>query len=127
MEQLFEKIDQERLSRFQKPWSKLDRGGRINRIYAFVKMEKTQHNLSDETESKLKILLIQLCETGGLNKSSDVSYDEDSENIISIKNLEYDSDTKQYTYSPEIKKHKSTQKSKGNIERHFSRSKESKR
>mgnify|MGYP005997426821 CR=1 FL=1 len=127
MEQLFEKIDQERLSRFKKPWAKLDKGSRINRLSAFSKLEKQTHSLSDEEETKLKIILLQLCETGGLTKATDVTYDPDTEQIITIKQLKYDEETRVYTYQADLKKVKTSQKSKSNVVRHFSRSKENKR
>ena len=90
-------------------------------------MEKKDKQLSDEEEAKLRIMLYQLCEMNGLNKVSDVTYDEDMEQITTIKHIDYDEESKCYIYKQEIKKPKQSQKSKGNIDRHFSRSKESKR
>lgn len=126
MEQLFEKIDQERQERFKKPWAKLDKGSRINRLYAFSKLEKQTHSLSDDEEIKLKRLLLQLTETGGLTKATDVTYDIDKEQITDIKHIHFEETTNIYTYQPDVKKTKLSQKSKSNVARHFSRSKENK-
>ena len=125
MDELLKQIDEERDSRFKKPWAKLDKGSKLNRLSLFVKMEKTEKGLSDEEEKKLKILVSQLCDMGLLNKTGDVEYAD--EIIGTIKNLEYKEDTREYSFKREEKKNKPTQKSKGNIERHFSRSKETKR
>ena len=125
MDDLFKQIDAERDSRFKKPWPKLDKGSKLNRLSLFVKMEKTERDLSDEEEKKLKILVTQLCETGALNKSGNVTYAD--EKICELKGLDYDEDTREYSFKREEKKSKPSQKSKGNIERHFSRSKETKR
>ena len=57
MDDLFKQIDAERTSRFKKPWPKLDKGSKLNRLSLFVKMEKTNRDLSDEEEKKLKICL----------------------------------------------------------------------
>ena len=125
MDDLFRQIDQERQSRFKKPWSKLDKGSRLDRIGLFVKMEKTERELSDEEEKKLKILLTQLCETGLLTKTSEIVYED--EKICEIKNLTYEEEDRVYSYKREDKRNKPVHKSKGNIDRHFSKSKENKR
>ena len=84
MEELLSKLDAEAKTRFDKPWSKLDKGCRLNRLSQFVKIQKTTHELNDEQEKRLKVLLFQLCESSSLNKGSDVVY-EDSK-IMEIKN-----------------------------------------
>jgi hypothetical protein len=127
MDALFDSIDLERETRFKKPWTKLDKGSRLNRISLFIKMEKQTRDLNDMEETKLKILLSQIYELGCLNKSSVVTYNEEDPSITHIKHLEFDIDTKMYSFVKEEKKAKSTEKSKSNIDRHFSRSKESKR
>ena len=125
MDELFKHIDKERETRFKKSWTKLDKGSKLNRLSLFVKMEKADKILSDDEEKKLKILVTQLCETGALNKSGNVTYVD--EMICELKGLDYDEDTREYSFKREEKKSKPSQKSKGNIERHFSRSKETKR
>ena len=128
MEDLLKQIDTERDTRFEHPWAKLDKGTRLNRITLFTKSEKRERGLSDEEERKLRILLTQLCETGSLKKTSEVDYEEGT--IKNIKSLVFNEDTRLYAYLKEEKKGKPVHKSKGNIERHFSKkgkSKENKR
>ena len=115
--------DKEKEERFTKPWPKLDKGSKMNRISQFVKLQKTEHELNDEEEKKLKIMLSQLCENGSLNKTADVTYDIETKRIETIKHLTYNEDDKTYTFKKPLKKPKSTPtKSKSNVERHFSRS-----
>lgn len=122
MEELLAKIDEEAENRFRKPWSKLDKGCKMNRLSQFVKLQKTENELSDDQEKRLKIMLVQLCENSSLNKGSIVTYDESETQITSIKNLEYNPEDKTYTFKKPVKVAKSTpSKSKSNVERHFSR------
>ena len=110
-------------ARFTKPWPKLDKGSKMNRISQFVKLQKAEHELNDDEEKKLKIILTQLCDNGSLNKTADVSYDIETKRIETIKNLCYNEEDKTYSFIKISKKPKSTPtKSKSNIERHFSRS-----
>jgi len=126
MEELFKKIDQENLNRFKKQWAKLDKGSRLNRILLYIKMQKSENNLSEQVENNLKILLLQLHNSNVLNKSSDVEYDPEKSIIIQINYLTYDEDSKKYIFSkPEKKISKKNSSQNSNIERHFNRSKKS--
>ena len=127
MEDLLQKIDIERAARFKKPWPKLDKGSKLSRLSLYVKHEKGEKGLSDDDEKKLKILLTQLCDAGALNKSSEVTYSAEDECIQSIKNLVYDEELTTYSFARVEKKVKPSQKSKSNVDRHFSRSKETTR
>ena len=124
MNELLQKLDDERGARFKKPWVKLDKGSKLDRISLFVKLEKAERGLSDDDERKLKILLTQLCETGSLNKAISVRYSEEDERIQGIKNLLYDEETSSYGFKREEKLTKPSHKSRSNLDRHFSRSKE---
>lgn len=122
-----ELIDKEKLERFNKPWSKLDKGTKINRLHLFIKKQKINNKLNDDQEKQLKILLIQFFESGNLNKSTDIEYSISDKEIINIKNLEFDEKNKKYKFVIGIKKKKvDGGKSKSNIDRHFNRSKENK-
>jgi hypothetical protein len=127
MESLLETIDKERDARFRKPWSKLDKGSRLNRLSLYVRTEITERELTEEEGTTLKQLLIQLCEAGTLTKASDITYSEEEQRITEIKRLTYEEETHVYSYAREDKTSKSSHKSRSNIDRHFSRSKESKR
>jgi hypothetical protein len=109
----------ENIERYKKSWNKLDKGIKLNRIMIFVKRESILHNLSDQQELQLKTLLIQLCNHNGLNKSSEVSYNQETMNIESIKILHFDSSSKKYSVHTIVSKSKNISKSKSNIEKHF--------
>ncbi len=110
--------------RFQHPWSKLDKGSKLNRLSLFTKMEKLTHELSDTQEEALKIQVTQLFSCGHLNRNTDVNYNTEGMKITTITNLSFDTETKTYTFEkPVVKKSKSkSSSSKSRIERHFSRS-----
>ena len=109
--------------RFGRPWSKIDKGSKLNRLTQYIKLEKTERGFNDDYERKLKIMLTQLCNSGALNKNTDVIYNPETKLIEDIKNLTYDEDTLKYSFKRPVKKQKTTSsKSKSNIDRHFSRS-----
>jgi hypothetical protein len=114
-------IEQEQLTRYQKPWSKLDKGVKLNRILLFIKQEKTDKSLTNNQEKHLKYLLIHLFENNGLNKSSDIEYNQESMKIESIKLLNYNEQVSKYSIQKINYKSKTTSKSKSNIEKHLSR------
>ena len=84
--------------------------------------------MNDSQEKQLKILLLRIFESGGLNKASDVDYSQETYQIETIKNLDFNEKTNKYEFVSQVKKKKAEGgKSKSNVERHFSRSKETKR
>ena len=128
MEELFKGIEKEKEERFQKTWSKLDKGSKLNRIHLFIKTEKIDNELNDSQEKQLKTLLLRIFETGGLNKTSEIEYSQETYQIESIKNLDFNEKTNKYDFVSQVKKKKTEGgKSKTNVERHFNRSKETKR
>ena len=116
-------MEEELKNRFNHPWSKLDRGSKLNRIHFFIKKEKINKNLNDKQEIKLKELLLRIFDSNGLNKNSEIEYSIEEAEIITIKELCYDDNSKAYTYFFKKKKKQETSKSKSNIDRHFNKSK----
>mgnify|MGYP005996239205 CR=1 FL=1 len=121
-----ELIAKEKQERFSKPWSKLDKGTKMNRLHLFIKKQKINNELNDDEEKQLKILLIRLFESGNLNKSTDIEYSIEDKEILNIKNLEFDGKKKYKFIIGSKKKKVDGGKSKSNIDRHFNRSKENK-
>ena len=101
-----ELIAKEKEERFNKPWSKLDKGTKINRLHLFIKKQKLNNELNEEQEKQLKILLMQLFESGNLNKSTDIDYSIEDKEILNIKNLEFDEKNKKYKFIIGSKKEK---------------------
>jgi hypothetical protein len=127
MEILLDGIDHEKEERFKNTWVKLDKGSKLNRIHLFIKKEKIDKELDDSQEKQLKSLLLNLFNSGSLNKSSNVEYCQENFEIINIKTIIFDEDTLKYEVLATEKKKTERSKSKSNVERHFSRSKESER
>ena len=126
MDDLLKKLEAEKESRFKKPWVKLEKGNKLNRLNIYIEDETTEKELSEDTSKKLKKLLHTIFEKGILSKSSEIEYCNETCKIISIKNLVYDEDKNEYNFNLPKKVVKPTTKSKSKIDRHFSRSKENK-
>lgn len=126
MQDIINAVEKEKDNRFQKSWTKLDKGSKLNRLSLFIEKECEDKDLSEDGKKKLKKLLFHVCENGSLNKVNDVEYSDETYEIISIKNLIYDEDKKSYSFNLPKKVVKPTAKSKSKIDRHFSRSKENK-
>ena len=126
MDDLLKAIESEKDNRFQKTWSKLEKGNRLNRLHLFIEEEIKDKELDEEGGNTLKNLLHNLFEKNIFSKSSEIEYCSKSTKIITIKNLKYDEDKKEYTFNLPKKTVKPINKSKSKIDRHFSRSKENK-
>lgn len=126
MDDLFKKLETEKEERFKKPWSKLDKGNKLNRLNLYIENEISEKELDEEISKKLNKLLINIFNKGILSKSSEIEYCTESGKIISIKNLIYDEKNKNYNFNLPKKTVKPVTKSKSKIDRHFSRSKENK-
>ena len=103
------------VSMYDKEWTKLEKGMKLNRLQNFVLEEKEKNKLDDIACKDLKTLLFKMCNDGQFNKANVVEYE--NENIISIKNLEYDEETKTYRGKKVKKKVRTTPKSKSNLDR----------
>ena len=126
MDDLLNKLESEKNGRFKKAWSKLEKGNKLNRLNLFIVSETTDKELNENQVKILKNLLISPFDKGIFNKSSEIEYCVENAVIISIKNLNYDSDKNEYSFTLPKKTIKPVTKSKSKIDRHFSRSKENK-
>jgi hypothetical protein len=126
MDDLLKKLEAEKESRFKKTWTKLEKGNKLNRLNLYIEDEIKEKEFNEDIGKKLKKLLHTIFEKGILSKSSEIEYCTETCKIISIKNLVYDKDKKEYNFNLPKKTVKPTTKSKSKIDRHFSRSKENK-
>ena len=72
---------------YNKSWSKLDKLMRRNRLNLFIKKFCEDNELEDIKSESFKQLVFHEYENDRLNKKSDVDYDEENAEIISLKNL----------------------------------------
>ena len=102
-------------SLFDREWIKLEKGMKLNRINLFIKKQKEENGLNDTQTKSLKDILFKACNDGMLNKMSDVTYKD--EEIQSIRNLEFNEQTKKYKLKTSSSKHRVNVKSRSNIDR----------
>ena len=126
MDDLLKKLEAEKELRFKRPWAKLEKGNKLNRLNLYIENEITEKELNEDSSKKLKKLLYTIFEKGILFKSSEIDYCNETCKILNIKNLVYDEDKNEYNFNLPKKVVKPTTKSKSKIDRHFSRSKENK-
>jgi hypothetical protein len=74
---------------YKRPWHRLERGLRLNRIRSFVEAEKLRLVLSDDDTEYLKNKIEKALEKKLLNSKTCVVYDQDKEEIQEIKGLIY--------------------------------------
>jgi hypothetical protein len=72
---------------FKRPWHRLERGLRLNRLNLFAQEEKTRLSLTDDETRELYNLLVRSLDKKVLNSKSTVNYDPDRERILEIKGL----------------------------------------
>jgi hypothetical protein len=72
---------------FKKPWHRLERGMRLNRLRLFVDNMKDSKGLQESESTGLLQLLTKSLEKKLLNSKNSVIYDIDTEKILEIKNL----------------------------------------
>ena len=72
---------------FNKPWHKLERGLRLNRLRGFIDAEKARGNYSDDETKQLTSVLMKAFEKKQLNTKSVIVYNEESATIEEIKGL----------------------------------------
>jgi len=105
-----ELLEKEKLSLYNKSWNKLDNSTKNNLFKSFVLSEKESNNLNEKQTLLLTNLLITNIKK--LNKVSDVSYDQDSCDIIKINNLIFNPEDKSYTLNIIEKKTKASSQNK---------------
>jgi hypothetical protein len=72
---------------FKKPWHRLERGMRLNRLRLFVDDMKNSKGLQESEATTLLTMLTKSLEKKLLNSKNAVIYDIDTEKILEIKNL----------------------------------------
>ena len=72
---------------FKKPWHRLERGMRLNRLRLFVENMKDSKGLQENEATALLQLLTKCLEKKLLNSKNAVVYDVESEKILEVKNL----------------------------------------
>ena len=74
---------------YKRPWHRLERGLRLNRIRNFVEKEKERMSLTEQDTDLLKTKIEKALEKKLLNSKTCVVYDQEKEEIQEIKGLVY--------------------------------------
>ncbi len=72
---------------YKRPWHRLERGLRLNRLRQFVDNEKIRMQLSQVEAAELMLLLQKALDKKLLNSKTAIIYDMDTETILEIKGL----------------------------------------
>ena len=72
---------------YKRPWHRLERGLRLNRLRAFVEEEKCKVNLTQFESASLLAILQKALDKKLLNSKTTVVYDIEKESILEIKGL----------------------------------------
>ena len=72
---------------FKKPWHRLERGMRLNRLRLFVETMKDSKGLQETEATALLLLLTKALDKKLLNSKNAVVYDIENEKILEVKNL----------------------------------------
>jgi hypothetical protein len=72
---------------YKRPWHRLERGLRLNRLRAFVEEEKRKVNLTQFESASLLAILQKALDKKLLNSKTTVVYDIEKESILEIKGL----------------------------------------
>lgn len=80
-------LKKETESAFRRPWHRLERGLRMNRLRKFSEEEGKRLKLSEQERNNLFLLLNKSLEKKLLNSKTSVIYDQDQERITEIKGL----------------------------------------
>ena len=86
-EGLQELLQKESEVAFKKPWHRLERGMRLNRLRLFVETMKDSKGLQEVEATALLLLLTKSLDKRLLNSKNAVIYDIENEKILEIKNL----------------------------------------
>ena len=123
MQNIFDIVDKEKQTLYNIPWNKMDKSYKTNKIIEYIDTLKDNYNLNEESLLHLKQLLLRKLNYNHLNKKTVVQYDERNGKIISIRNLEFNNETKLFTFIHKTNKPKTSTKTKSNIERLMSKKK----
>jgi hypothetical protein len=72
---------------FKRPWFRLERGLRLNRLRAFTEDERKKLSLTQYETASFLALLQKALDKGQLNSKTNVVYDHDTEKILEVKGL----------------------------------------
>ena len=104
-------LENEKIKNKTESWNKLEKSTKIQLLHAFAEKYGRENGLSVKDIKSLKLFFLDCIEKGKLQKTKDVLYNKDSQEITSIPSLHFNSTSKNFTLKINDKKHVSTLKS----------------
>jgi hypothetical protein len=94
IEQLLEK---EKMQNKTETWNKLNKTTKIQKLHAFSEKYGKEHGFSTKEVKHLKIFFNQCLEKNKFQKTKDLTYNKETQEIISIPSLFFNKDTNAFT------------------------------
>jgi hypothetical protein len=73
---------------YKRPWHRLERGLRLNRLRAYIEKIAPEHKMTDKDKKAIFLFFQKALDDKLLNTLKIVQYDPENQHIISIKGLE---------------------------------------
>ena len=90
-------MEQDKLKKKKKTWSKLDNGIRIKKLSQFAINYANKNDLTKKQASSLKSFLLKSLDRKKLHKTKEVNFDIEKQEITDIPGLNYNKDKKKFT------------------------------
>jgi len=104
-------LENEKIKNKTESWNKLEKSTRIQLLHSFAEKYGRENGLSVKDIKSLKMFFLDCIEKGKLQKTKDVVYNKDTQEISSIPSLHFNVTSKNFTLKITDKKHVSTLKS----------------
>ena len=104
-------LEQEKINNKTESWNKLDRTLKIQRLHYFAEKYGRDNNLPVKDIKSLKTFFVDCLEKGKLQKTKDIQYNKETQEIISIPALQFNTTTRNFTLKIMDTKRVSTLKS----------------
>lgn len=90
-------MEQDKLKKKKKTWSKLDNGIRIKKLSQFATNYANKNDLTKKQALSLKSFLLKSLDRKKLHKTKEVNFDVEKQEITEIPGLNYNKDKKKFT------------------------------
>ena len=90
-------LDKERIHNKTESWNKLDKTVKLHKLYSFSEKYGKEHNLSAHNVKTLKIFFKECLEGNKLQKTKDLLYDKNTQEITGIQALHFNPITHNFT------------------------------
>lgn len=104
-------LENEKLHNKTESWNKLDRTIKIQRLHCFAEKYGRDNNLPVKDIKSLKSFFVECLEKGKLQRTKDIQYNRDTQDIVSIPALQFNTNTRNFTLKITDAKRVSTLKS----------------